>query len=125
MVKVNIHGREYPLCYNVAAQNTIAARFGGIENLAAAFDAGVADVCDNVAFMVAAMMEGAEKRLRAENLAFGEDMPVEKALSHETIASLLLPAELMELVQPVQEAIAEGNNRTVEIKEVKKAEATQ
>lgn len=125
MVTVNICGREYPLCYNVAAQHTIAARFGGIEHLENAFDVGIADVCDNTAYMIAALMDGAAKRLNAENLAFGLDHPVEKALTYEQLSAILSPVDLMEMVGTVQQAIAEGNNRTVETKETKKTGATQ
>ena len=56
---VNIFGREYPIKYTIAAENAIAERAGGLENLNAAMEKeGAAGRMDILAAMLAAGLYG-------------------------------------------------------------------
>lgn len=120
MSKLILFGQEYQLAYTVAAQATIAQRFGGIEKIDGALTEGNAvEIMDNVCFMASAMMLGAENRERVRCMALGLEYTGQKSISYDCLREAFQPSDVKAAATAIMEAIREGSTATVELKEEK------
>lgn len=117
---VNIFGREYPIKYTIAAENAIAERAGGLENLNAAMEReGAAGRMDIMASMLAALIAGGVARAKLDARLAGDEYTGPEAVPIEDIHALTV-AELTDLSGAIMAAIKEGSAVTVELQPQKK-----
>lgn len=117
---VSIFGVEYPLKYTIAAENAIAERAGGLENLNAAMEReGAAGRMDIMASMLAALIAGGVARAKLDARMNGNEYTGPEAVPIEDIQALTV-AELTSLSGSVMAAIKEGSEVTVELQPQKK-----
>lgn len=120
MSKLILFGQEYQLAYTVAAQAMIAQHFGGIDKIDGALTEGDAvEIMDNVSFMAAAMMKGAENRERVRCKALGLEYDGQESLDYECLRLAFQPSDVKSAATAIMEAIREGSTATVELKEEK------
>lgn len=118
---IEIMGTVYPARYTVHAENLIAQKIGGIENLEAAMEKdGSAGAIDIFAFMVAALIEGGVQHGKVESQLMGKDYLGPEPISYDTITQLLQPGEIIDLKDTIMEAIREGNKTNIELKKTAK-----
>lgn len=124
-MNVTILGNEYPLEYTVEAQSKIADRFGGLENIETIFDTGVAKATENIVFMLATMMEAAEKRERVACAVMCKEYTGKTALTERDLKAVIRMQDFKEMQMAVMATMTEGNKVSVETEEEKKEEAMQ
>lgn len=127
-MNLSVCGIEYPVAYTVEAQNAIARRFDGIENIEKAFDnSDIAKMVDNVAFIASALMSGAEHRERVRCTMFSIKCDVKTAPTYEMLCAVMSPSDIKTAMEVIMAAIKEGNRVTVEVQpeKSKNAKATQ
>ena len=118
---IEIMGTVYPARYTVHAENLIAQKIGGIENLGAAMEKnGSAGAIDLFAFIAAALIEGGVQRGKVEGQLMGKDYLGPEPISYETIIQLLQPGEILNLKDSIMDAIREGNKTNIELKKTAK-----
>lgn len=124
---VLIFGKAYQMAYTVSVQEKIGKRFGGITNIADAFDGKDAEgVMDNMAFMAACLIEGAVQREQVRCKVMGCPAPELSTLTVEELKLALNPVELKDMTQKIMETISEGSKVTVEaMPDPKKRKAAQ
>lgn len=117
---VSIFGVEYPLKYTIAAENAIAERAGGLENLNAAMEReGAAGRMDIMASMLTALIAGGVARAKLDTRLAGDEYTGPEAVPIEDIQALTV-AELTDLSGAIMAAIKEGSAVTVELQPQKK-----
>lgn len=117
---VSIFGVEYPLKYTIAAENAIAERAGGLENLNAAMEReGAAGRMDIMASMLAALIAGGVARAKLDARLAGDDYTGPETVPLDDIRALTV-AELTDLSGAIMAAIKEGSDVTVELQPQKK-----
>lgn len=127
-MNLSVCGIEYPVAYTVEAQNTIAKRFDGIENIEKAFDnSDIAKMVDNVAFIASALMSGAEHRERVRCAMFSIECDAKTAPTYEMLCAVMSPSDIKTAMEVIMAAIKAGNRVTVEVQpeKSKNAKATQ
>lgn len=124
-MNVTILGNEYPLEYTVEAQSKIAERFGALENIETVFDTGVAKAAENIVFMLATMMEAAEKRERVACAVMCKEYTGKTALTEGDLKAVIRMQDFKEMQMAVMATMTEGNKVSVETEEEKKEEAMQ
>lgn len=117
---VSIFGREYPIKYTIAAENTIAERAGGLENLNSAMEKeGAAGRMDILAAMLAALISGGVARAKLDAQLAGDEYTGPETVPLDDIRALTV-AELTDLTGDIMAAIKEGSAVTVELQPQKK-----
>ena len=124
-MNVTILGNEYPLEYTVEAQSKIAERFGALENIETVFDTGVAKAAENIVFMLATMMEAAEKRERVACAVMCKEYTGKTALTEGDLKAVIRMQDFKEMQMAVMATMTEGSKVSVETEEEKKEEAMQ
>lgn len=120
MITLELFGVEYPMVFTVAAQAEIAKRFGGIDKIGTALDSGEFQATlENISFMAAALMKGAEERERVRCLATGVPYEGKPALTAQNLMNALELQDVKRATKAVVDAIKEGSSVTVELKEEK------
>ena len=113
---LEIFGQHYPMAYTVAAQSKIAERFGGIEKIETAFsDEGAAKIMENVAFIAAALVQGAADRECVRCKVMGQPIPTMPTLSFEEICAALDFEDMKKVSKAVMDTMREGSKVTVEV----------
>lgn len=121
---IEIMGTVYPARYTVHAENLIARKIGGIENLEAAMEKdGTAGAIDIFAYMAASLIEGGVQHDKVEGQLTGREYAGPEPISYETIIQLLQPGEILDLKDAIMEAVREGNKTNIELKPAKKKAA--
>lgn len=121
---IEIMGTVYPARYTVHAENLIARKIGGIENLEAAMEKdGTAGAIDIFAYMAASLIEGGVQHGKVEGQLTGREYAGPEPISYETIIQLLQPGEILDLKDAIMEIVREGNRTNIELKPAKKKAA--
>lgn len=121
---IEIMGTVYPARYTVHAENLIARKIGGIENLEAAMEKdGTAGAIDIFAYMAASLIEGGVQHGKVEAQLLGKEYLGPEPISYETIIQLLQPGEILDLKDAIMEVVREGNKTNIELKPAKKKAA--
>lgn len=121
---IEIMGTVYPARYTVHAENLIAQKIGGIENLEAAMEKdGTAGAIDIFAYMAASLIEGGVQHGKVEAQLLGKEYLGPEPISYETIIQLLQPGEILDLKDTIMETVREGNRTNIELKPAKKKAA--
>lgn len=121
---IEIMGTVYPARYTIHAENLIAQKIGGIENLEAAMEKdGTAGAIDIFAYMAASLIEGGVQHGKVEAQLLGKEYLGPEPISYETIIQLLQPGEILDLKDTIMETVREGNRTNIELKPAKKKAA--
>lgn len=125
MASVTLFGQAYPLEYTIMAQSIIAQRFGSIEKLDTEIEGGgVADMMDNVTFIMAALLKGGEQRERARCKLTGEEYAGKPAPAYEDLLAVLTPLDAKGMMAKCMEVMTEAAKTTVEVEPEKNGGAT-
>lgn len=121
MVTYKVKGKDLPMALTLKAMDEMDTLYGGIENMAAAFDGknamGVLSSC--IDMLIILMKGGMDYQIEMEGHA--EDIP-----SKDTLSCLLMPKDIPEIKTAIFTAIKESMNREVELEpDPKNAETTQ
>lgn len=123
---IEIMGTVYPARYTVHAENLIAQKIGGIENLEAAMEkGGTAGAIDIFAYMAAALIEGGVQHGKVEAQLLGKEYLGPEPIGYETIIQLLQPGEILDLKDSIMDTIREGNKTNIELKKTAKKKSAQ
>lgn len=122
---IEIMGTVYPARYTIHAENLIAQKIGGIENLEAAMEKdGTAGAIDIFAYMAASLIEGGVQHGKVEAQLLGKEYLGPEPISYETIIQLLQPGEIIDLKDDIMETIREGNKTNIALKKEAKKKST-
>lgn len=118
--------KSFPLAYTVEAQTEIAERAGGLEKLDELFDnENAAESTERTVWMAAVMMRAAANREKLKCRMLGEEYKGGEPPTCEELRILLNVGEIGEvLMKEISEAMAEGQESTVEVKEDTKKNGT-
>lgn len=122
---IDFFGQQYPLCLTVLASQKITERFGGIEALGKALEAGGADGLTTWAELLHILMEGGAGRVKAIAWLNGEDVATPSVPDLETITQILSWSDVSAFGSALWTAMGVSTQTTVETEPEKNAEATQ
>ena len=102
---INIGGKDYELLLTTRATKEIAARYGGIQNLAENFEMAL----DEIVWLIVLLVN---QTILVHNLQHPDDKRPE--MSQEEVELLTSPFQLAEYKSAIMEAMVKGTKRNVE-----------
>lgn len=125
-MEIEIFGKKFPMKYTISTQSEIAKRFGGLEKMQQIMDSrGAAEALEDLTFMVAAMIRGAERHERVKRKAMGEEPEEQMTFTPEELADALELKDMASVKEAIMDTMREGQQVTVEVEPNRKnAEAT-
>lgn len=124
---VSIHGKQYPLCLTVAANEKLNDTYGGMKNLIAGVKNDSQKAASSYVGLLHILLEGGANRQKALAWISGAAAEVEPVPDLETLQDLLSIADVAEYKGAILEALAVSSMATVETEpdESKNADTTQ
>ncbi len=125
MVKVNIRGKEFPLCLTVAALDKVTAKCGPLSKITDFLDGSknLAQASINQAWLLGLLIQEGEANRRMEARFTGEKSEPIAVPSSEDIAHLMTYAEMCTYSGAVYAAVEESLVQTIEAVPEKNGEA--
>lgn len=119
--KIEVHGKEYILCFSARVVRACSERYGGIERIGNVLTEGTqAEQMDESFWLLEKMMEAGARYAKLEGL----ENPT--PLSFDDLYDLCGMDDLAEMKTSIFETVSNGNGRSVEVEpeKGKNAEAT-
>ena len=120
--KIEVHGKEYILCFSARVVRACSERYGGIERIGNVLMEGTqAEQMDESFWLLEKMMEAGARYAKLE----GVENPA--PLSFDDLYDLCGMDDLAEMKASIFRTVSNGNERTVEVvpEKGKNVEATQ
>ena len=124
MAKVEIRGKEFPLCLTVAALDQVNEKCGSLDGINAfLFDcATVSETYRNTAWLLALLMEEGEKNRQVCELFDGNQTEKIQVPTCEQLCSMISFHSMLRLRLVCLNAIGESLNQDIEATHLKNAE---
>lgn len=112
---IDLHGKRYPLCLTVAANEKINDAFGGLKGMSEAMKQDSSKALGLYSDLLHILMEGGENRQKALAWLSGETAACDPVPPKDILMSLLCIADISAYKAKIMEAIALSSRATVEV----------
>lgn len=107
--RIEVNGKEYLLCFSARVVRSCAKRYGSIENIDAALNAGTeVEQMDECFWLLAEMMEAGNRYAQEEGICNPEP------LDFDTLYDVCGMDDILNMKESIFKTVSSGNEREVE-----------